>query len=360
MTYPKENMDTVKRIAFSVTQLKSNRYVSLLVDALRHRNLSVEKISVGGILWGGVQIIHVHWPEHFLRKLTSFANVRLLLGFLLILRIAKLKKVPLLWTVHNVVPHVSVGSDKVTKWFFNKWANSVDACIYMTASSRLEAEKMYPVLKGKPFKVIPHGSYVDIIPAGITKSSARENLNLSGNDFVISHCGVIRPNKNLDALAECFSQCQVEGLKLVIAGNCANQVLAGRLSQLACADSRIRFVNRFISDDEMAQIAIASDLVVLPYSEFTNSGVALYALSVERPILAPNRGSFRDLREKFGEWVQVYSGRFDSEVLLSAVERIRREWVLGSIDLSDFSWGAVADATIGFYEELLVKDKKKK
>ena len=77
------NMD-IKRVAFSVTSLKTNQYITLLCDALQKEGVSVSKISWWDVVLKRVQVVHIHWPEHFLRDLRKPADIKLLLVFLLL------------------------------------------------------------------------------------------------------------------------------------------------------------------------------------------------------------------------------------------------------------------------------------
>lgn len=341
---------SVSSVAFSVTKLKYNQYVALLVRQLEEREVFVRTLSVWDVLFKKIQVIHVHWPEHFLRRLNKLVHVKLLVGFLIALQLAKVRRIPIVWTVHNVWPHDVRVSQKILKWFFKKWVSSVDACIYMSASSRVDAESAHPGLGEKPCVVIPHGHYKDLIPDGLTKASARKDLGITVDSVVLSHCGIIRSYKNTLKLVQLFSQLEGDDLRLIIAGKCTDKSLSNAIEMIALSDSRIRYWNHFLTESEIAAVTVASDLAVLPYTRIANSGVALYALSAFRPILGPRQGVFIDLQQQLGEWVTVYDGDFNLAVLAESVMWLRQKPKLHELDLDYFDWKRIGEETRQFYQ----------
>jgi len=339
----------IKRVAFSVTSLKTNQYITLLCNALQQEGVSVSKISWWDVVLKRVQVIHVHWPEHFLRDLRKPADIKLLLVFLLTLLAARALKTPVIWTVHNTWPHDSKAGPKTLKQFFCLWTLLVNACIYMSPSTRAETEIQHRHVKNKPYAVIPHGHYRDVIPATLSRAQAREHLGIDSQAIVLSQCGIIKAYKNTLALSEYFSTLPDPQLRLVIAGKCGDAQLAERLELRARNDSRILFLNHRLSDSEMAEITCASDLVALPYIQVANSGVALFALSANRPVLGPNQGAFRDLQTQFPGWFFLYDGDFNQQHLQQALRWLSARNPEERLDLSEIDWRNIAARTKEFY-----------
>ena len=349
------------RVAFSVVSLKTNPYISLLLSSLEQQGVEVKKLKLWDVLRKKVDVIHVHWPEHYLRKLTKLAHIKLLVKFVLTMFFARLRGVPVLWTVHNVWPHESPVSYGVLKCFLRFWISCVDGCIYMTRQTESEAKRFYPRLASLPGARIHHGDYRAVLDS-ISKSEARHCMGLPDGAFVISHCGILKEYKNTVELVQAFRQIQDPNLRLIIGGACKDDgLLAGVLAAVSC-DQRILFDNRLLSDREMQMYVAASDLVALPYKEVTNSGVALYALSVGRPILGPKMGAFVDLKELLPDWLLLYSGEFNGVALGMAIEEVSNRNFVEGPDLSDFSWSVIAEQTAEFYGSFLSTsdDMKKK
>jgi glycosyltransferase involved in cell wall biosynthesis len=88
------------------------------------------------------------------------------------------------------------------------------------------------------------------------------------------------------------------------------------IEHIAVCDSRVHLRLEYIPDADVASYIRASDLVVLPFREILNSGSAVLALSLDRPVLAPVKGSMHELQQFAGaEWVHLYSGELTSETL---------------------------------------------
>ena len=92
----------------------------------------------------------------------------------------------------------------------------------------------------------------------------------------------------------------------------------------ATSARRIREVP--FSDAELGGLVDSAHAVVLPYKNILISGAAMFALSRNRPVLAPNIGSLPELRNTVGdEWIYLYDGDFSDSVLVAF-----REWMLTS------------------------------
>lgn len=138
--------------------------------------------------------------------------------------------------------------------------------------------------------VIPHGPYR---PAQVSESreAIRTSLNLPQDAKVILSFGHIRANKNLDLAIRAIAH--FPEVHLVVAGKeqSSTQQLVASYQQLAeslgVAD-RCRWLVRFISETEVANLFNASDLVLLTYNKAfrSASGVLNTAVHYRKPCLA--------------------------------------------------------------------------
>ena len=97
----------------------------------------------------------------------------------------------------------------------------------------------------------------------------------------------------------------------------------------------------------------AADLVVLPFSDIMHSGSAILALSFNKPVLVPARGSLPELQALVGtEWVRTYEGELTPEILTAALEWTKNSRRKPRPNLSSFEWPHIVQATVDLYSRL--------
>ena len=84
-------------------------------------------------------------------------------------------------------------------------------------------------------------------------------------------------------------------------------------------------MDEYVTDDVLVREVTASELVVLPFANMTNSGSLLLALSLDRPVLVPSQPMTEQLAAEVGPgWVLTYAGPLEPAVLLDALAAARR------------------------------------
>lgn len=123
---------------------------------------------------------------------------------------------------------------------------------------------------------------------------AQTELGIPEGKKVLLFFGLIRDYKGVRQLIDAFARLD-ESYYLVIAGEVygdekefQNQIAANTNYK------RIKFVNQFISDNEVSHYFSAADLCVLPYVTATQSGVTAVAHYMETPVLATNVGGLKE------------------------------------------------------------------
>jgi glycosyltransferase involved in cell wall biosynthesis len=164
--------------------------------------------------------------------------------------------------------------------------------------------------------------------------------------------GLMRPYKGIDVLLEAWRG--IEDAELWIAGAPRMDITALR----AAAPPGVRFVPRFIGDDELPAYFRRADLVVLPYREIDQSGVLFTALAFGKPLLLSDVGGFPEIAAT-GAARTFPAG--DAAALRAALRELlgdpgaraamaERARTLAS---GECSWQAVARRTLDLYEALL-------
>jgi glycosyltransferase involved in cell wall biosynthesis len=118
----------------------------------------------------------------------------------------------------------------------------------------------------------------------------------------------------------------------------------------------------FIPDKDIELYFKAADVVVLPYTEIFQSGIAFLAYSFGLPVIATDVGSFREdiveettgfvCRPKDPDDLAATIDRYFDSPLYQHLDQRRQE--IRRYAVAGHSWDAVAEITRKVYSDLLV------
>ena len=131
---------------------------------------------------------------------------------------------------------------------------------------------------------------------GIKKSEARKKLNIS-EDFVILFFGLLRPYKGVKYLIEAFEKLPgeiAESSRLLIVGEVWEDRESVIMAENSALREKISLINRYVSDEEVSAFFSACDVVVLPYTRASQSGVAHIAMAFGLPVVATRVGGISE------------------------------------------------------------------
>jgi glycosyltransferase involved in cell wall biosynthesis len=333
-----------------------NPYNRLLYGALREvgTDVDVSDFRPLRLLLRGCDIWHLHWPERITNAKSPARVAFNLVGFLLLVFVARLRRTRIVWTVHNLQAHNS-RRPWLESWFMGTFSRVVDGFIALTPKGAHAARRRHPGLRTTPHVVIPHGHFLDVCDRSITREEARRRLGIAHEAHVISYVGRISAYKNVPELVEAFVAAGNAQARLLVAGDVVDNSAAEAIKTAAAGDERVLLELRTISDAELALFVLAADLVVLPFRQILNSSSVLLALSLARPVLVPTLGTMTELEEQFGaDWVMLFDAPLTSEALADKLERSRS---LEREDLevklrNELDWRYLAGETARFYREI--------
>jgi beta-1,4-mannosyltransferase len=332
-----------------------NPYNWLLSHALEARGVHVREFSRELLLTGDDDIWHLHWPEGTVRLNGSSSRAAALraAALIVLLRWARWRGKRIVWTVHNLGSHERK-HPRLEARFWSAYTQLVDGFIALSDYGERAVRARFPALRRVPGFVIPHGHYRDVYTDPLSHPAARERLGLASGARITVYVGQIRQYKNVSTLITEFRRLGDPDAMLLIAGSPVDEQLAGELRRASDGDTRIRLALRLLSEDELQGYVSAADLVVLPYRETLNSGSAVLALSLNRPILVPRIGALGELQSLVGrEWVCTYDGELTASRLQEALR-----WAIESTrapvaPLHTMEWGRIACATAAAYTDIL-------
>ncbi len=330
-----------------------NPYNRLLCDALTEQNVTIREYGLRQTALDPPQILHHHWPEIGLSFRPRYLAWRRILSLLVVARMARRKGCRVIWTAHNLRPHERI-YPRFESWFYRQWTDLVDGIICLSDSSRRLLIERYPELEDRPIFVSPHGHYRPVLPRTLSRTEARAEWGWSPEDRVIANVGAIRPYKNIPGLIRVFRGNGESNLRLVVAGTCSDDALRQEIETAASGDSRIRLAFGFLEDSAMQTVITAADVAVLPYSDILNSGFALYALSCNTPVLAPNLGSLPELAAHVGsDWVGLYDGEFRESIFRDGIEALSAGNRAAVAPLEAYEWPLIGQQHRDAYDAVL-------
>lgn len=187
----------------------------------------------------------------------------------------------------NVVPHEKRPLDTLfTKYFVGQ----VDA--FVTLSEKVQ--KDLTLFTQKPSATVVHPLY-DNFGEPISKLEARKKLALDAFDPIILFFGFIRAYKGLDLLLRALGYLKKQGKiipTLVIAGEFYDKK-EPYLQIIAEEDltNDVIVKSDFIADTDVRNYFCATDFVIQPYKNATQSGITPLCFHFNKPMLVTNVGA---------------------------------------------------------------------
>lgn len=130
----------------------------------------------------------------------------------------------------------------------------------------------------------------------LARAEARARLGLPADQPVLLFFGFVRRYKGLRNLIRALAKVREQlPARLLVVGEFWEDERSYRdlVQQLGLADA-VEFHNTYVPNEELAVYFSAADVVVLPYLEATQSGVAQIALGFETPVIATSVGGMGD------------------------------------------------------------------
>jgi glycosyltransferase involved in cell wall biosynthesis len=329
----------------------ANPYTRLLYTHLASLGVRVQEFTVGRAFRGGYDVLHVQWPE---KPLTAASWTRRAVGAtteVAILDAAHFHGARVVWTAHNACPHES-RNPRLERWFWSAFVRQVDAVIHLSAAGQHAVEARYPALAGLPHAVVPHGHYRGAYPDTISREDARASLAIPNGARVVAYLGLLRPYKNVPHLVRTVRALPASAgdVVLLVGGAPHTPALVDEVHAAAGGDPRVRLTLEQVPEEEVQRYFRAADLVVLPFTDITNSGSALLALSFDRPILVPARGAMPEIQALVGgDWVRTYEGELTPELLAGALDWAVKRPQGAVARLDPLEWPVIARQTLAVY-----------
>ena len=262
------------------------------------------------------QIVHVH-ENHDPRLLALTSGYRTVL------------------TVHDPLGHP--GAPELTRgenWVFRRWFVRAERFV---VHSRALIDELAPIVGGSErIVVIPHGA-----------TPRPEPLTAPAGPTVLMF-GRLEAYKGVEVLVEAMRLLWIDrpDARLIVAGH-------GEASNLVPSDPRITLIARYIAESDVEPLLAKASVLVLPYTQASQSGVGLLAIAAGLPVVVSDLGGLPELA--YEPSFVAEAGRPDT--LAETIRRhiddgadVRREVLRHARER--FSWEHAAELTRELYDDL--------
>jgi glycosyltransferase involved in cell wall biosynthesis len=283
-------------------QLKKNIHLTLFYQVLIKNGYQVLPFNIKNlIMYRNHAIWHIHWVDQFFRgslqrfgiyKPMFFISITRIYLFLTQLLLAKLFKLKIIWSVHNISSH-EYGETIYEKFVVRVLLSAADR---VTAFNEFIRKKIEEKTNFKHVVVMRRGLYEGIYPEPLPKKKAKQLLNINQNSFTLLLFGALLPYKGVDILIKSIQKIKDEKIVLILAGTTAkNPAYGEKLRILSENDSRIILMDKYVSEKELPILFGAADYTIYPYRKISNSGVLFMSLTFGVPSIVSNKGGVREI-----------------------------------------------------------------
>jgi glycosyltransferase involved in cell wall biosynthesis len=242
-----------------------------------------------------------------------------------------------------------------------RFYRSVDAVVVHTARLAQLAKAELRILPAR-LNVIARGDLGVLRGPEFSRQEARVRIGIGGCGPVLLFFGMIKPNKGLIHLLHAMPEIlrAIPDAQLVIAGEPVENFgnYAATIRQLGIQDAVLTRLG-YVRDEDAGAYFQSADVVVLPHTEVSLSGVAWVALGFGRPIVGTNIGALPDLVQEGlnGALVAPGSSRALSQAIIRMLGDRKQlesmgEWSRASFE-ARYSWARTARQTLELYRRLM-------
>jgi beta-1,4-mannosyltransferase len=288
---------------------RGNPYIRYFCESLKRTGMTVVNIHTTHAKLFRFDILHMHWPEFYITERPFYIAALLAPTVLTYMIVASLLGKKIVWTVHDVIP-VRARHVRLLKFYLLCVRLLVDAYVFMNPSSEAEFVRIFPWARKKIAWHMAHGPYPVSAISPQRRAELRERLSGGANCVLVGFLGDIKPYKNPEALAHLPQRDTIgREIKIVVAG-AIDSTFGTREIEVSLSHIQPKQLIRMreqLSDQSLADIIRAVDIVLLPYLRGSNSGFSMLVLSCGQRLLCSALPMFRDLANRLGRpWVYIF------------------------------------------------------
>jgi len=267
----------------------------------------------------------------------------------------KIRKKPVVITIHNVIDH---SRSSLYSFFSGILYKLGDHFIVHTRQNMKQLTECFGISTER-ITVIPHGPLDFFKHESADRIALRSEYGIGEHETLLLLFGAIRPYKGIKTALKAFQliQQEIPDCRLMIAGRLWEDWAPYQelIRELNISDSIITVLDYIPSSDVHVTFTMA-DLVLLPYTHFdSQSGVGATAVSFRKPLIVSDTGGLPDLVENKGYIVPPGDpGALSCAVLKALKSPGELSKMARDADASarDMSWESIAEKTYAVYDRV--------
>lgn len=341
-----------------------NPYQHLFASALEQAGVTVTRIPphklfpLQSAASYDIDLLQLDWPHDWYQGRNAWT--RLLKRLMYRDGLRRLRRLPVVWTAHNLQAHDAADADHERRMI----QALVDVCDGIIVLSNAAAELLcqeYRLAPKTQVQVVHHGHYMDAYPNTISREAARARLALPDHARVVLSLGRLQPYKGIEDLIAAFAGVASTGDVLMLAGKSISTDYTRKLHALA-EPLRAKALRVDIGDEEIPEYELqvyfnACDLVALPFRQVLNSGSLLLAMSFGCTVVAPRSGSIPEVAYGpawLGYEPQQPDGLLEAlrQAMAVAADRNLRDKVM-AFTRARYGWDIVGQRAVKMYHAIL-------
>jgi len=276
--------------------------------------------------------------------------------FFCVCLIFKIRRRPVVFTVHNVLSHErSMLFSQISRLLFSLG----DHFIVHSDLNRRQLIAHYGIPSDE-ISLIPHGPLDLQVKADADRDKIRSELGFIKKHKVVLLFGAIRPYKGIETAITAFARVkkQTPAARLLIVGKLwQDWAPYDAIIRKYGIEKQVVTCLNYIPSADVHRYFCAADLVVLPYRHFdSQSGVGGTAVSFRKPLIVTQVGGLPDLVMDAGAVIPPGDPMALAQAIngcLNDPERLLKLSKEAEIVAQRLSWDSIAEKTVSIYEKLL-------
>ena len=234
-------------------------------------------------------ILHLHWLHPYLLRPSRAGSWARGLRFLAEIFLIRRQGTRIVWTVHNLTNHESLHSD-IELALTRRFVRQCDLILTHGEYASSAAKERFRIPEHTPVLSTRFPNYCERYKCDTSRQQARSHWGYSDEHTIIGFLGRVQPYKQVVELVEAFRNVAGEHDRLLIGGRASSEDYAGKVNAAIQDDTRVRFLNEYIADQEMGLFLKACDVAACPSQGILTSSSVALAMSAGLPVIAPAEG----------------------------------------------------------------------